>query len=334
MVTKMNPNKPMPKLRRTPRDLLARLTRATVTSFVVLVCFGTIASRRVYAEVNDSALHFGDQLLRLHETPISGDVGGDFYRLHVNGQPIDIASGTTSRSSTFMLDYFERQCREHADGMKDQFVSLQTTLDQDTLPAGEGYKGLGTLRSERGPRGFVVCFAEGRSVSDADKAERVTQAAKTTDLSRLGDMRYVVVEDIGQGSHIVAAWTHGSFDLGKIFPKEGDVPGVDISTAPRPAGSRRVLSASADGAPFGLIAYEATGGEEQVTAGVGAALAKAGWTKAAGVPVQLTSFGEAYSLGNLDLFVSTAPGATRGKTSVSYTYSQMIGSASGGARAD
>jgi hypothetical protein len=323
----------MPRLRRTPRDLVARLARVTATTLVVLVCFGTLASRRVYAEVNDTALHFGDQLLRLHETPIAGDLEGDFYRLHVNGQPIDIASGTTSRSSTFMLDYFERQCKEHADGMEREFVSLQTTLGEDTLPTGDGYKGLGTVRSERGRRGFVVCFAEGRELGDGEKAERVTQAARTTDLSRLGDMRYVVVEDIGQGSHVVAAWTHGSFDLGRIFPKDGDVPGQDIATAPRPPGSRRVLTAGADGAPFGIIAYEVAGDEERVAGDVGAVLAKAGWTKAVGVPVELATFGQAYSLGNLDLLVSTAPAPSHGKTSVSYVYSQMIGSASGGAHA-
>jgi hypothetical protein len=41
-----------------------------------------------------------------------------------------------------------------------------------------------------------------------------------------------------------------------MFPATGDAPGTDSSIVPRPAGSRRTLSASVDGYPASVRIYE------------------------------------------------------------------------------
>ncbi len=318
----MEPKKAF-RTKRSPRGMLSRLVRVSVTATVVLLGFGVIATKQVYGEVSNAALGFGDQLLHIDENAVAGEVGGDFYKLNVNGLPINISSGTsTTRSLTYLLDFYEDACKSHADGLVDQFQDMQGTLGKSELPKPDGFKGFGTLRGEQGRRGYVVCFAEGRDMSDTDKLTVSGEAAKDWDIGKLGDLRYVAVQDVGNATHVVAAWTHGPFELKKIFPKEGDAPGEDIPGAPRPDGSRRTLTAAAEGAPFGMVVYEAPGELDAVKDAVRGALVKAGWQPSP-VPGELNNAGQTFSQGNLDLFVTSAP-TSQGKTSVSYTYSRMI----------
>src|SRR5215472_8986319 len=172
----MEAKKPAFKFRREPRKLLGRLIRVSVALVAILAIFGLIAGRQVYAQANDAAFDFGSQLLRIHEGAVAGDVPGDYYDLRINGQDISIASAVTARSMAFVLDYFEQQCKGHADGMVEHFVVLQHTLEQDTLPTASGVAGLGTLHQEKGRRGYVCCFASVKETTTTEKMEMIKSA--------------------------------------------------------------------------------------------------------------------------------------------------------------
>ena len=224
--------------------------------------------------MNDAALHFGDELLELSSPAdgavgagslrageLSGEVAGDVYRMNLNGQTISITSATTDRSPTIVLDYFERECKTRADGLGERFTTLYDTLRD--MPSSTGNPGFATLRDERGPKGFVVCFATAGSMSTTEQIRALTDAATSGDLGKIGDVRYVVAESAGGGANVVTAWTHGSFNVRQMFPAEGDAPGKDLPMAPRPEGSRRILTAFVEGAPYGVNVYHLSGSADR-----------------------------------------------------------------------
>jgi hypothetical protein len=307
--------------------LSGRLLRVSVAAIVVLTCFGIVMGRSVYANVKDGALHFGDELMSIHENSAAGNLLGDYYRVRINGQTVSVSNGVSMHGAAYVLSRFEQECKERADGLVDQFASLQTTLDRsesaDVRP--KGIKGFATVREVRGERGYVMCFAEPGELTDAEKVRRLEQAV-SGNLGALGDVRYVYAQDskTGEGTHVFAAWADGEFNLAKMFPKDGDAPGEDAPGAPRPEGSRRLLSGAAEGAPYGVIVYQGEGGSEAVLSGADAALARAGWTKAPVAP-EITQFGRGYSRGNVDLVVTAHDEGN--KTGVAYIYSEMGGRA-------
>ena len=82
------------------------------------------------------------------------------------------------------------------------------------------------------------------------------------------------------GSRVVTLWSEGSLDLGRMFPAAGDAPGTDSSVVPRPAGSRRTLSASVEGFPAAIRIYESAASPDELVASAGAALRAAGFVEA------------------------------------------------------
>ncbi|GAC1548014.1 MAG: hypothetical protein NVS3B10_11720 [Polyangiales bacterium] len=72
-------------------------------------------------------------------------------------------------------------------------------------------------------------------------------------------------------------WTEGSFDLKKMFPDQGDAPGTDVAHGLRPEQSRRVMSAYAEGAPYGLRVYETPLSPKQIFAQYDGAMPALGW---------------------------------------------------------
>jgi hypothetical protein len=301
-------------------SLGARLLRVSVVTIAALACFGLLAGGNVYGSVHRAAMDFGDELLRINESTSSGEVRGAAYRFKINGQPILIASTLSKHGATYLLDVFEHQCREHADAIEGQFATLDKTVNATEAPAGTGYKGLATMRNERGGRGFVACFVPGREVDGVEEIRLIGEAAKSGQLGSLGDVRYVVAEDVPEGgSHVIAAWTKGSFDVTKMFPADRDAPGEDIPNAPRPDGSRRILTAGAEGTGYGVVIYEIGGTAGRAYDDADATLARKGWTKAP-VPIEGTS--HAFSRDGVDLVVTAAPGSAD-KLGVSYVFSRM-----------
>jgi hypothetical protein len=305
-----------------------RAVRVSTAASVLLVLFVLIMGRNVYANARAGALQFGEELSTLRDSRAAGDLRGDYYRLTLNGQPVFVSSGFSKHGAAFVLRQFELECKEHADGMSDQFTTLPQVLGEESPAPPGGLGGYGTVREERGDRGYVMCFAQGQKLSRMEEVARLKAAVTTGDLGRLGDVRYVYAHDAagGNGSEVFAAWTTGEFNVTKMFPKAGDAPGQDVPDAPRPEGSRRIFSGSAEGAPYGIVVYQKEGGEHvDIVRDVDAGLARHGWRQTPFAP-QIGQVAHAFERGNWDLVVSVTP-EDKGKAGISYVYSQMMSSA-------
>jgi len=289
---------------------------------VLLVAFGLFALRSAYGRANDAGMAFSEQLLSLDSSG-AGVVGGESYRIRLNGEPVSISSAASMRPLAEVLDYFERECTEHAEGLDQAFSKLDQSV-RDLSP-GSGGPGFGIMKRVGEHGGFVACFSAGHALSTEETAERLKEAVVSGDLGKLGNFRYVAVEKAGTGSHAVALWTDGAMMLGRMFPKEGDAPGFDWPDAPRPEGSRRFLSAYVEGVGYGVTVYDVGGDLEPVRAGIDGALTHAGWARMP-IPKQVPALGAAYfrpSDTGADLVVSARESGQH-KTSVSYVYSSLI----------
>ena len=95
-------------------------------------------------------------------------------------------------------------------------------------------------------------------------------------------MRFVFAEEYeAEGrarTHFVAMWTSGSFDLDRMFPAHGDVPGRDVEGLARPPGSRRTLSGWERGEPYSLAVYETREDEADLERFYRGAFAREGWS--------------------------------------------------------
>jgi hypothetical protein len=289
-----------------------------LASSFVLACFGVVVLKTSYARANDAAMSFGEQLLTVGPS-LAGDVKADYYTVSINEQPIAIATGATTRPIEEVVSYFENECKTHAEGLPDRFVALDDSLRE--LTPSTGKPGFGTVATQRGPKAFVVCFAVDHELTQTEKFDRIHLVATTGDLSKLGDVRYVTMEklQVGEGTHVVSAWTKGAFNLVKAFPKDGDAPGHDWPDAPRPEGSRRIFTAGVEGATAGVTVYQVDGASNIVEERVRGALAGAGW-KILHVPDQVPQFSKAFGRSGNDLLVTVHEGEP-GKSTVAYMYS-------------
>jgi hypothetical protein len=302
---------------------MARGLRVAAGTSVVLVAFGLVAVRVSYARAAEAGMDFGEELRQMGEHHLSGDLNTDAYEVLLNGQQLTASSTETNRSMHEVLDYFQTECQNDAQGLSDKFAHLDPTLD--TLAPTSGVPGFLTIRREQEDRGFVFCMAADHELSGQEQILRVKSVGSSWDIGKIGDIRYVSVRKDGKRADVDAAWTHGKFDIHAMFPKTGDAPGEDFGNVPRPDGARRILTGTVTGAPFGVNAYEVAGSPEDVMSSVDMKLGAAGY-KPIKMPENASRVSRFYELGNaLDVGV-TASSTHVGKTDVSYIVSRGIGS--------
>lgn len=272
------------------------------TYFAVLAVVGLIvAVRLAYGHAKKVAMTTGEDLLRLTE---DGSIG-DGYKLRLNGELVMISSATTTMTSDEVLDRFQGECVQAADGMAEEFIHLRDALDVSRKPLNAGWPGIGVTRQSSEKGGFLACFATGKRVDEAEAYRRVADFARGGDVGAVGSVRYVAVQALPTGgAHVVALWTDGSFPLQVMFPEQGDAPGTDVPNAVRPDGSRRVFSAYAEGAPYGIRVYESSQKGDAVLAQFDAAMPALGWTTYADVTKE-TPHTRAFSRDDVDLLVTT-----------------------------
>ncbi|MFT3774350.1 MAG: hypothetical protein QM820_54005 [Minicystis sp.] len=86
-------------------------------------------------------------------------------------------------------------------------------------------------------------------------------------------------------THVVAAWTEGSFNVYALLPEAGkDAPGSDPQHAPRPPNAQRILSADIEGVPYAVRIYDTSASPADVVKVYDAEMAGRGWAPAFGVP--------------------------------------------------
>lgn len=307
---------------RAARSWVARSLRVAVASGLVVTAFALAAARVSYARTADLAMDFGDQLRQVSEGHLSGDVGEGAYDVQLNGQIIHASNGVTKRLMHDVLAFFQEQCNSNGGALADKLADMDGTLR--TFQPNSGIPGYLTIRREQLDRGFVFCMGTDHEMTEYELVHRI-KAASDGDFGKVGDVRYISVRQDGDQSDVVAAWTHGPFDVRAMFPKTGDVPGEDFANLPRPDGSRRVLASSVKGAPFGLNSYEVQGPPDVVLASVDSKLRTAGYAPVA-MPRGLDPrAGRFYSLGDAVDVGVTAIKARDDVTAVNYVVSRGAG---------
>lgn len=242
--------------------------------------FGLLAgagSRAVYADAREMGLGVGHQLAKLE------DLTAGAYRIQVNGADLHRASAFTAQSTSEVLDRYEAYCQESPGAIGKAMNDIPSALEARVGLPHDVASRAHLVREEKQGRGMVVCFVDDASTPARPFVERM-RALETGDLSALGHFRYVFAEPStreGGGTHVVTFWSDGELNVQKMFPASGDAPGTDSAIVPRPAGSRRTLSASVEGYPASVRIYESLASRESITAMYAQALRAKGFVEAA-----------------------------------------------------
>jgi hypothetical protein len=263
--------------RREPRH--RKYVRLFAYCSVVGVLCGAAALRSAYASMKDSALELGSELGRI------GDAGSR-TPIRLNGQPIYVSAAVATVPIDELLDRVEAHCRSDPDALAEDLAALPEASRKQLKERLSSRRADGIVRHQGPGRGMVACFMRKEGSYDGLKArfDRLMDFADTGDLSKLGNVRYVYAQEVEDGqTRVVTAWTDGSFNFYSMVPPAGgDAPGTDLEGIPRPTGSVRLLTASADGVPYSVRIYDAPGGAVSIAEQYDREMAAAGWTKVIG----------------------------------------------------
>jgi hypothetical protein len=212
------------------------------------------AAGMVRADLDEAMLGFGAEMMRLDRARQQSEPAP----LTINGARVSVSSGMSDASVDEVLDEVEARCRA-----RDSHLGAQLEPGGEhgaVLAAEAGIENAGvldsTLRESDGERGYVACLDMGPDdVGPEEILARVERFLESGDISDIGHLRYAFAERAGEGSHFVAYWSDGPLNVGEMFPSTGDAPGEDVEGVARPPSSRRILSARADGEPYGLTVY-------------------------------------------------------------------------------
>ncbi|HTJ84027.1 MAG TPA: hypothetical protein VL400_20045 [Polyangiaceae bacterium] len=284
-----------------------KVTRLLTYLGFVFFVVALLAARAAYSDVEKAALSMGDELGRL------GDVGAR-QTVRLNGEEMFVASSTEDADLPAVLDRFEAYCKGQSAGVAEGFEGLPADVKREL--GGEGRRAAaGILRREEGERGVVACLVrrpgQGEGTAESITA-RLDTFADTGDLSTFGDLRYLFAKRTKNGrTHVVLAWTDGSFKVGALVPPtDADAAGDDPFVAPRPPGARRVFSAGVQGAPYGVYLFDAKAPASDVMAAYDAALLDAGYALVAKDPDDPNARAYTHPRGDLWVTVTDGDGAS------------------------
>jgi len=256
-----------------PRRWLRGLLRAGL----VLTFVGVVAGGGVYhsarAQMDETFFGLGEHMM-LYEYAAHQDAPRD---LVINGQTIKLSSGTTTRSMGEVLDFFEARCADSDGEIALQMAQL--AADHPEVTDEVAPSDLPTLREQGARTGYVACFDMGdASIEVTEVLRRIRAYNRTGDVAEIGDMRYVFAERTEQGAHFVALWTEGEFNVRRMFPAEGDAPGLDVEGVTRPPRSRRMLTGFERGQPHSMTVYHSRLDEAGLESFYRRELVEHGWT--------------------------------------------------------
>jgi hypothetical protein len=287
---------------------LKKIGRLFAFCFVASVIGAGLSLRSVHADAEDAAMGLGQELGKL------GDTGKRVIRL--NEQSMHVFSVSEDVGVDALLDRVETACRDGspAGGVFDGLSpAARQHLPMDPADA----RAAGVLRKDEGDSGVVACLIKeegAQSPGNSEMISRMQQFMRSGDLSAIGKLRYVYARETAPGrSHVVTAWTDGTFDVSALMPKNGaDTPGADSAFLPRPASAVRLLTADVQGVPYALRLYDAAGAPPEVLASYEASLLDSGW---ASVPSELPN-ARSYTRGPIDAMVMVQPNRQRTMVSV------------------
>ena len=174
--------------------------------------------------------------------------------LVVNGLALHVLSGVSAKPLGTVLDFFEARCKQVGGGFDRKIARLLQAHGAAPLPA-PIMRG-GTLREDDEHNGYLACLDLATDqLATSELIPRLQAFAKSGDIANVGDLRFVWARRDLQQTSYVALWTEGPVPLPVAFPEQGDAPGVDLPSLPRPERSVRVLSAWQRDAAPSLVSY-------------------------------------------------------------------------------
>jgi hypothetical protein len=302
-----------PPLRRAGRFLVKSARAAAFCAFCLAVGL-LIAGRSVAGQLGEKGLSLGRDL-----TPFADLLYGT-HKVYFNGETIFLASATSPEDKHAVLDRFEDTCKEHSGGLLEEFDRLPEAKKNEyrqKAPMRWGMR-FGMVRRENADEGMVMCFAQNGGGGLKAVVERLTAFAKSGELGALGNLRYAYARKTEKGgSHVLTTFTEGRFNLYRALGRSGEAPGQDPPGVPRPPGSRRMLSVSADGSPYGVQSYQTVQKPAELVAFYRQELPKAGWQKMVADDELFTT--AIYQRGGVMLTVSALELVAGEKTTVTFT---------------
>jgi len=276
-----------------------------VIAFLSFVSFTMTAFtlRSVYGDVKESAFRLGRDMLKL------GDVLGPPQPVLLNGATIYAGGRHVNVGVKEFLDRFEKDCEERSAGFEDDLRMVPPDRLRALPDEWRHPERLGVMRLEADDKeGMLSCLVrpdDARGVRAL--LARMQAFIETGDASRMGHVHFVFArknERLG-GSDVVTVWNDGPLQIDQIFEAEHDVPGRDTEGAPRPPGTRRVLSAEVQGVPYGYRVYESEQSSANVLAFYDKAMSDWGWEPFAAPPDDEGTLDHqrAFLKGNAALFI-------------------------------
>jgi hypothetical protein len=260
-----------------------RLAAYVVVLLAVMSCW---TLRAASAEMTRMSLALGRDLL-----PLS-DLLTERARVDINGEHVWAASALTSSSVHSVLDRFETHCREGgATGITWGSGAAEKPAVAQLVDV-RGPQGpqmtLGVLRSEAGDEGAILCFPKKGETSSF--MARLRGFAGSMDLGELGQMRYAYVRRDHDKTHVLTMWTDQHLRLDKMAGIDGAEPGFDNPDLPRPVRSRRIVSTSIDGTPYGALGYLSQAAPGDVLSAYSRDMVGRGWTEARTIDDSVLAF--------------------------------------------
>jgi hypothetical protein len=235
------------------RTLGARALRVSTLAAVLLGVTLFFAFRRARASAAEALGAVGEQLMQLPQ----GKYGNAVQPISVNGVQLMFQSAHADIPYNQVIQQFEEACLKKGGLQEAEFgkTELQALQSAGRLSNSHPVPADGVFVHE-GPRGTVVACIDTQGVPwlSGEMLERVKKFRETGDLHEIGVFRYALVKKTDYGAHFLTLWSGNSTPLLKMFPKQGDAPGADHAFVPRVAGSRRVLSSTAN--TYQMVAYE------------------------------------------------------------------------------
>lgn len=234
--------------------------RAARTRGVVRVLFfgATIALLLGLGTARASVSHASEASMALgRELSSLTGAAGETNRIVLNGERISIGRASSADDVEATLEAFvARSCPSSSN---DELGTFRRMTSKD--------------------EGVVFCLPR-LSEGPRAAAGALARFAESGDLADLGGVSYAYARREADGTtSLLVAWSDGPFRPGRVaWDGEGDAPGSDSMELPRPRGSRRLLTAHIEGAPYALRVYEVADATAALD-GYEAEMTARGWTR-------------------------------------------------------
>lgn len=234
------------------KERLAGFCRAALVVALLAFCTLGLTLRSARAALGEHLMGFGAEVahwdgFRLSTTP---------RRLSINGAELELVVATTKLPVSDALDQIEAVCDQRGGVLGAEslpkLLAAPTRLSRSWLN--------GHVRQDSRTEGMLACMDTGMPLGVAELTTRLQAFAKSGDLHALGALRYATVRRTGNVTTVLFVWSDGALPLRQMFPKEGDAPGLDPASVPRPEGSQRLLSGIEHGAPYSMSVYRTRAG--------------------------------------------------------------------------